>query len=58
MDAVRKPLLPPSIHKKFEMSNGEATIAGLKVLAKLHHDPHFRMANQSSITPRPSSGLN
>jgi uncharacterized protein len=40
MDAVRALLLTPSIHKKFEMANGEAAIAGLKVLLKLHHDPH------------------
>ncbi len=40
MDAVRTLLLTPSIHKKFEMANGEAAIAGLKVLLKLHHDPH------------------
>jgi uncharacterized protein len=40
MDAVRDLLLTPGIHKKFEMANGEAAIAGLKVLLKLHHDPH------------------
>ena len=40
MDAVRDLLLTPAIHKKFEMANGEAAIAGLKVLLKLHHDPH------------------
>ena len=40
MDAVRALLLTPGIHKKFEMANGEAAIAGLKVLLKLHHDPH------------------
>ncbi len=40
LDAVRGLLLTPGIHKKFEMANGEAAIAGLKVLLKLHHDPH------------------
>jgi predicted acyl esterase len=40
MGAVREILLTPGIHKKFEMANGEAAIAGLKVLLNLHHDPH------------------
>jgi predicted acyl esterase len=40
MDAMRALLLTPSIHKKFETANGEAAIAGLKALLKLHHDPH------------------
>jgi uncharacterized protein len=40
LDAVRGLLLSPGIHKKFEMANGEAAIAGLKVLLQLHHDPH------------------
>jgi uncharacterized protein len=40
MDAVRALLLTPGIHKKFETANGEAAIAGLKVLLNLHHDPH------------------
>jgi uncharacterized protein len=40
MSSVRDLLLTPAIHKKFEMANGEAAIAGLKVLLKLHHDPH------------------
>ncbi len=40
IDAMRSLLLTPGIHKKFEMANGEAAIAGLKVLLKLHHDPH------------------
>jgi uncharacterized protein len=38
--AVRRVLLLPAIHKKFETFNGEAAIAGLKVLLKLHHAPH------------------
>jgi uncharacterized protein len=40
LDAVRHVLLMPKIHKKFETANGEAAIAGLKVLLKLHHAPH------------------
>ena len=40
LDAVRALLLTPAIHRKFETANGEAAIAGLKVLLKLHHDPH------------------
>jgi uncharacterized protein len=40
IDAMRALLLTPGIHKKFEMANGEAAIAGLKVLLKLHHEPH------------------
>ena len=40
IDAVRALLLTPGIHRKFEHANGEAAIAGLKVLLKLHHDPH------------------
>ena len=40
IDAIRALLLTPGIHKKFEMANGEAAIAGLKLLLKLHHDPH------------------
>ena len=40
LDAVRSLLLTPAIHKKFETANGEAAIAGLKALLKLHHEPH------------------
>jgi uncharacterized protein len=40
LDAVRALLLTPAIHRKFETANGEAAIAGLKILLKLHHDPH------------------
>jgi uncharacterized protein len=40
LDAVRRVLLTPGIHKKFEHFNGEAAMAGIKVLLKLHHDPH------------------
>lgn len=39
-DVLRSILLTPAIHKKFETFNGEAAIAGLNVLLKLHHDPH------------------
>ncbi len=40
LDAVRHVLLTPGIHKKFEHFNGEAAMAGIKVLLNLHHDPH------------------
>lgn len=40
VDAVSKLLLMPTIHQKFEHANGEAAVAGLKLLLKLHHDPH------------------
>ncbi|HEY4076731.1 MAG TPA: CocE/NonD family hydrolase [Rhizomicrobium sp.] len=40
LDAVRTLLLAPAIHKQFATFNGEAAIAGLKVLLKLHHAPH------------------
>jgi len=40
LDTVRRVLLRPAIHNKLEHFNGEAAIAGLKVLLKLHHDPH------------------
>ncbi|RKP53790.1 CocE/NonD family hydrolase [Pararobbsia silviterrae] len=40
IDAARRVLHLPAIHKRFETMNGEAAIAGLKVLLKLHHDPH------------------
>lgn len=39
-DGIRDILLSPKIHKRFERANGEAAIAGLKTLVKLHHDPH------------------
>jgi uncharacterized protein len=40
LDAVRHVLLTPMIHKKFQTANGEAAIAGIKALLKLHHEPH------------------
>jgi predicted acyl esterase len=38
--AVGDLLRTPHIHGKFATANGEATMAGLRVLLKLHHDPH------------------
>jgi uncharacterized protein len=38
--AMRTVLSTPGIHKKFETANGEAAIASIKVLLKLHHEPH------------------
>jgi putative CocE/NonD family hydrolase len=40
LDAVRAILRTPAIHKKFATFNGEAALTGLKLLLKLHHDPH------------------
>jgi uncharacterized protein len=40
VDVMRAVLSTPGIHKKFETANGEAAIASIKVLLKLHHDPH------------------
>jgi predicted acyl esterase len=40
LDAVRSVLKTPGIHKKFANFNGEAAMAGIKTLLKLHHDPH------------------
>jgi putative CocE/NonD family hydrolase len=40
LDVVRGILRMPAIHKKFATFNGEAAMTGLKVLLKLHHDPH------------------
>jgi predicted acyl esterase len=40
LDAVRSILRTPVIHRKFATFNGEAAMTGLKVLLKLHHDPH------------------
>jgi predicted acyl esterase len=40
LDAVRHVLLTPGIHKKFEHFNGEAAMAGIKLLLNLHHEPH------------------
>jgi len=40
LGAVRELLLAPAIHKKFAVMNGEAAVTGLKLLLRLHHDPH------------------
>lgn len=40
LEAVRAVLHTPAIHKRFETMNGEAAIAGLKAVLKMHHDPH------------------
>ena len=40
LEAVKALLHLPGIHKKFESANGEAAMTGLRVLLKLHHDPH------------------
>lgn len=39
-DALRKVLLTPAIHRKFADANGEAAIAGIKLMLKLHHPEH------------------
>jgi predicted acyl esterase len=40
LDAIRAVLKTPAIHSKFAHFNGEAAMTGIKVLLKLHHDPH------------------
>ena len=40
VDAARAVLHLPAVHRKFATLNGEASIAALKLLMKLHHDPH------------------
>lgn len=40
LEAVGKLLKTPMIHHKFATMNGEAMITGLKLMLKLHHDPH------------------
>lgn len=40
LDAVGHVLKLPGIHAKFATMNGEAMIAGLKTMLKLHHPPH------------------
>jgi predicted acyl esterase len=40
LDAVRTILHTPAIHRKFATFNGEAAMTGIKMLLKLHHDPH------------------
>jgi predicted acyl esterase len=40
LGAARHILRTPALHKKFETANGEAALTGLKMLLKIHHDPH------------------
>ena len=40
LDMVRRALSLPVVHERFATMNGEAAMAGLKVLLNLHHDPH------------------
>jgi predicted acyl esterase len=40
VEAVGKLLHAPKVHKAFETFNGEAAMTGIKLLLKLHHDPH------------------
>jgi uncharacterized protein len=40
VDGVSDLLRTPHIHGKFATSQGDAAMAGLRVLLKLHHDPH------------------
>ena len=39
LDMVRRALGIPAVHSRFATFNGEAAMAGIKVLLKLHHDP-------------------
>ena len=39
LDMVRRALGLPALHSRFATFNGEAAMAGIKVLLKLHHDP-------------------
>jgi predicted acyl esterase len=38
--AARHVLHTPALHKQFATMNGEAALGGLKLLLKLHHEPH------------------
>ncbi len=40
LEAVSRVIKTPFIHEKFATMNGEAAIAGLKILLHLHHAPH------------------
>jgi predicted acyl esterase len=40
IDAVRTVLHLPAVHRKFATMNGEASVTALRLLMKLHHDPH------------------
>ncbi len=40
VEAARTVLHLPAVHRKFATMNGEAAVTALKLLMKLHHDPH------------------
>jgi putative CocE/NonD family hydrolase len=40
VEAVGALLKTPVVHKQFATANGEAAMTGLRMLLKLHHDPH------------------
>jgi uncharacterized protein len=40
LGAARHILRTPALHKKFETANGEAAMTGLRILLKVHHEPH------------------
>jgi predicted acyl esterase len=40
VEAVGTLLKTPVVHKQFATANGEAAMTGLRLLLKLHHDPH------------------
>jgi predicted acyl esterase len=40
VDGIGDLLRTSHIHGKFATANGEAAMAGLRILLKLHHDPH------------------
>ena len=54
VDAVRRLLLTPAVHKKFERANGEAAMTGLKALLNLHHDPHPGTISESICVEHPT----
>src|SRR5262245_26273546 len=39
-DMLRRALSLPPVHRRFATLNGEAAMAGLKILLRLPHDPH------------------
>jgi len=40
VNGVSELLRTPRIHARFATSQGDAAMAGLRALLKLHHDPH------------------
>jgi uncharacterized protein len=40
LDGISDLLRTPQVHRKFATANGEAAMAALRALLKLHHDPH------------------